>query len=247
MIKKPQNEYLDEPVVSVTSISKAFGSRIVLKDINFELDRGRGLLICGINGAGKSTLLNIISGLMSSDKGTTKLCGIDIHSEPQKGKTQLGVISHKSILYPELTIFENLLFFANLYDVENARNRVDELIENMGLSAYRYDKTRVLSRGMLQRLAISRAIVHQPAVLLIDEPFTGLDAEACEHLINILDEFRDDGGTLVATSHDIKLGLKCCDRIAVLDKNRFILEAKTNEINTELFVENYLEYARSRN
>ena len=247
MIKKSQNKNHNEPVVSVTSVSKAFGSRIVLRDINIELDRGCGLLICGTNGAGKSTLLNIISGLLSSDKGTTKLCGIDIRSEPQKCKTQLGVISHKSILYSELTIFENLLFFANLYNIKNARDRVDELIEDMGLSAYRYDKTRVLSRGMLQRLAISRAIVHRPSVLLIDEPFTGLDVEACEHLVKILDEFRSNGGGLLATSHDMKLGLKCCDRVAVLDKNRFILEAETDQIDTELFVDNYIEYARSRN
>ena len=162
MSEKPQNSCSDTQVVSITSISKAFGFRAVLKDISLGVDKTQGLFICGVNGAGKSTLFRIISGLLSPDKGSAKLLGLDVHREPEKSKSQLGVISHKSMLYPELTIFENLLFFARLYDVKNARDRVNELLENMGLLAYRYDKTRVLSRGMLQRLAIARAIIHRP-------------------------------------------------------------------------------------
>ena len=151
------------------------------------------------------------------------------------------------MLYPDLSLSENLLFFARLYSVKDSRKRVKELLEELGLASYRYDRAGILSRGMLQRLAIARAVIHRPAVLLADEPFTGLDTEACRHLISVLDKFRADGGTLIMTSHDTNLGLRCCDRVMVLDKAQIIFEAMTSQIDTDLFVKDYLAYARDRN
>lgn len=245
MSKIPRNNHNDEPVITVTSVSKAFGSRPVLKNIDLHVQRAQGVCICGVNGAGKSTLLRVIAGLLRPTQGSVKVCGLDINSEPKQTKLQIGVILHKSMLYPDLTIFENLLFFAKLYGVKSSRDRVKELLEDLGLSPYRYDKTGVLSRGMLQRLAIARAMVHRPAVLLADEPFTGLDVEASRHLINVLGKFRAGGGTFVMTTHNANLALQCCDRIMVLDKNHFIFDAMAHQIDTERFTEDYLLYARS--
>jgi len=241
----------NQSVVSITSVSKAFGSRLVLNNIDLQIAQGQGVCICGVNGAGKSTLLRIIAGLLRPTSGSVKICGFDIGSDPEKTKPRLGLISHKSMLYPNLTVFENLLFFARLYGVKDSGNRVGKLIEDIGLSSYRYDRAGILSRGMLQRLAIARAIVHQPAVLLADEPFTGLDTQASRHLISVLGKFRDPprrAGTLVMTTHDANVGLGCCDRVLVLDgppKAGLILDAMTSRIDTGSFRKDYLSYARS--
>ena len=247
MSKRPQNNINDEPIITITSLSKAFGSRLVLKNININITRAQGICVCGVNGAGKSTLLRIIAGLLQPDKGSVELCGYNVSQEPEKTKPQLGVISHKSMLYPDLTISENLLFFAKLYGVQDSHVRVKELLEDLRLSPYRYDRTSVLSRGMLQRLAIARAMIHRPVVLLADEPFTGLDMEASRHLTSALGKFRAGGGTLVMTTHDTSLALRCCDRVGVLDKNSFIFDTMTSQIDTERFMEDYLSYARRPN
>ncbi len=246
MVKKSQNNSSNESIIDVVSVSKSFGTRPVLKGVDLRVGCAQGVCICGVNGAGKSTLLRIISGLLEPSQGSVKLCGLEVGSEPEKTKSQMGVISHKSMLYSDLSLSENLLFFARLYSVKDSHKRVKELLEELGLASYRYDRTGILSRGMLQRLAIARAVIHRPAVLLADEPFTGLDTEACRHLISVLGKFRADGGTLIMTSHDTRLGLQCCDRVRVLDKARFVFEAMTSEIDTDLFVQDYLAYARDR-
>jgi ABC-type multidrug transport system ATPase subunit len=151
------------------------------------------------------------------------------------------------MVYPNLTVRENLCFFANLYGIRDSASRIKELLEDIGLFSYRYDKAGILSRGLLQRLAIARALVHRPVVLLTDEPFTGLDAESRQHLITVLANFTDNGGTIVMTTHDMNIGIQCCDRVIVLDKTQLIFDAMTCEIDTASFVQDYLSYARSRN
>lgn len=247
MNKLSQNNNNREPVITIASVSKAFGSKLVLDNVDLGISKSEGLCICGVNGAGKSTLLRIIAGLLRPAKGSVKLCGFDVNAEPEKTKTHLGFISHKSMLYPELTIPENLHFFARLYGVKDARNRIKKLIEDIGLLPYWHDKTSVLSRGMLQRLAIARAIVHNPTVLLADEPFTGLDTQASQHLVDVLGKFQSDGGTLVMTTHNTHLALQRCERVVVLDKGSFIFDAKTSQIDKTAFIEDYCAYARSRN
>jgi len=111
--------------------------------------------------------------------------------------------------------------------------------------SYRYDTASILSRGLLQRLAIARAMVHEPTLLLADEPFTGLDAKACRHLITVLTEFTNNGDTIIMTTHDIDLGLQCCNRVVVLDKSNLIFDARTNDIDTDKFLKDYISYARS--
>ena len=247
MNKKTQNDHNNESVITINSVSKTFGSKLVLKNVDLQVSQSHGICICGANGAGKSTLLRIIAGLLRPDDGIVKLCGFDINSEPEKTKLCLGLISHKAMVYPELTITENLRFFARLYGVKDASDRIEKLIEDVGLSSYRYDKASILSRGMLQRLAIARAMVHSPTVLLTDEPFTGLDAKACKHLVDVLCGFQSQGGTLVMTSHNTRLALQCCSRVAVLDEGKFIFDSRTSQIDTGSFIEDYYAYARSQN
>ncbi|MHC4394279.1 MAG: ABC transporter ATP-binding protein [Planctomycetota bacterium] len=246
MKREKQKDCTNNTVINISSVRKSFATRLVLDNIDLAVARSQSVCICGINGAGKSTLLHIIAGLLQPDQGLVLLNGYNVVKDPEKTKTQLGVISHKSMVYPDLTAFENLLFFANLYGVKDVAIRVKGLLEDVGLFPFRYDKAGILSRGLLQRLAIARALVHQPTVLLADEPFTGLDAEACEYLISVLTGFTGNGGTIIMTTHDINIGIKCCSRVVVLDKRHIILDAETSQLDIADFSQDYLSYARNK-
>ena len=241
-----QDNRATNAVISISGVSKAFSTRLVLKNIDLQICRAHSVCLCGVNGVGKSTLLRIITGLLQPDKGVIRICGHNIGRDPEKAKPQLGVISHKSMVYPNLTAIENLSFFADLYGVKDSTTRIDKLLHDVGLFSYRFDRAGTLSRGLLQRLAIARALVHRPSVLLADEPFTGLDGEACQHLISVLSDFVDKDGTILMTTHDTKVGLKCCDRVVVLDKSCLIFDALTSDIDTDSFAQDYLSYARAR-
>jgi heme exporter protein A len=232
-------------VIDINSASKAFGAKRVLESVDFTMTRGQSVCLCGINGAGKSTLLRIIAGLLSPDKGTVCINGFDTKDEPEKTKAQLGVISHKSMVYSDLTVLENVDFFATLYGVKDKATRTEEILKDVGLFSYRYDKAGILSRGLLQRLAIVRALVHSPSLLIADEPFTGLDTIASKHLLFVLNKFTDKGGSIIMTTHNTNLGLQCCQRIVVLDKTKLIFDAKTSQIDSVSFSNDYLEYARN--
>jgi heme exporter protein A len=234
-------------IIDVSSVDKSFTTRSVLENINLKIKKTQSVCLCGANGVGKSTLLRIIAGLLEPDQGSVELGGYNLRTHPEKAKSMFGVVFHKSMVYPELTVSENLLFFANLYGIQGRTSRVKQLLEDLALTPYRYDRADILSRGLLQRLAIARALVHQPVVLLADEPFTGLDAEASQHLVDFLNKFTDDGGSIIMTTHDVKTGLLCCDRIIVLDKRRLIFDEMTCNMDTSRFTRDYLLYARSRN
>jgi len=244
MSGKAQKNYANSVVININSISKAFTTRLVLNNINLLVPRAQAVCICGVNGAGKSTLLRVVAGLLQPDHGSVQLNGYNVTEEPEKTKPKVGVILHKSMVYPNLTIMENLSFFADLYGIEKSSDRINELLKDVGLSSYRYDIAGVLSRGMLQRLSIARALVHQPNVLLADEPFTGLDVEACQYLFSVLTDFTKNDGTIIMTTHDINIAMKCCNRVVVLDKGRLIFDAETNDLDIDSFAHDYLSYAR---
>lgn len=230
-------------MIKVSSVTKAFETRKVLNGVNLSVDAGQSVYICGVNGAGKSTLLRIIAGLLQPDDGSVELCGHDTAKDPEKAKPQLGVISHKAMVYPDLTVLENLRFFATLYGVEDIDSRLEKLLEDHALGPYRYDRAGILSRGLLQRLSIARALVHSPSILLADEPFTGLDAGSCKHLKSVLNDFTAVSGTVLMTTHDAGVGLKCCQRVVVLDKGAFCFDAPTSDVDADSFTDDYVAYA----
>jgi len=234
---------VNDIAINIDSVSKAFGTRLVLKNINLAVAARQSVLLCGVNGAGKSTLLNIIAGLLQPDRGSVSLSGCNINKYAQRAKSQLGVILHKPMVYPELTVIENLSFFADLYGVKKSSDRINELLEEAGIWAYRNDRAGILSHGLLQRLAIARALVHSPKILLADEPFTGLDTGACEHLISILTNFADNSGTVFMTSHDTHIGLRCCKRVLVLDKASLIFDADAGDVDAAAFSRDFVAYA----
>jgi len=230
--------------VRFSGVCKSFGNRGVLEDVSFCAAGGEGLGIFGANAAGKTTLIKTASSLLAADEGKVEIEGVNVRGGGDQIKSLIGVIFDKPMVYPQLTVTENLEFFARLYGVRGIKERIAELLELTQLGAYRYDKSSILSRGMTQRLAIARALVHRPRILLADEPFTGLDEKASEHLIEVIANFKAEGGAVLMATHDVGAAIRCCERVAVLDNKRLVFSGKVSEIDAGEFARDYLSYAR---
>ena len=235
-----------DTAIKIDSVTKSFASRRAIDGLSLSVGIGESVFLCGANGAGKSTLLAIIAALIRPDRGNVEINGLNIRQNMEKAKQTLGFISHRPMLYADLTVEENLLFFADLYSVKQKKSRVDELLTQADISAYRHDRTGGLSRGMMQRLSIARALIHKPDILLADEAFTGLDKKSRNRLTDVFRNFKDKGQTLLMTTHDVLIGFACCDRVAVIDKGRKKFDAKVADIDAEEFSKDYLDWTGAR-
>jgi heme exporter protein A len=180
------------------------------------------LTLFGPNGAGKTTLIRILASLARPTSGEVRLWGTDLGKAPPSARRHLALISHNPLLYGDLTPDENLRFFARMYDLPDAKPRIDTVLEQVGLVARRRDPVRTFSRGMVQRLAIARAMlcVHDPAIMLLDEPYTGLDLQAADMLRGVLEELAASHRTVILTTHNLEQGLETCDRVAILHRGK---------------------------
>jgi len=197
---------------------KRFGSKTVLRGLNFQVASGEFVALLGPNGAGKTTFLRILSSLVRPSFGDVLLAGYTLPGQASAVRSRLGVVSHMPLLYGDLSAEENLYFYARLYDLADANDRVQAVLQQIGLTARRKDLVRVFSRGMQQRLSIGRAILHDPAILLLDEPHTGLDQEACEMLDTVLKQVTGSGRTVVMTSHDLVRVEELASRFDILSR-----------------------------
>jgi heme exporter protein A len=197
----------DEPLLEAQGLERRYGERAALADVSFSLDPGQTLGLFGPNGAGKSTLLRILATLLRPHGGKVRVLGAALPGESWKVRGRVGYIGHDPLLYRELSGRENLVFHARLHRV--AEPRVDELIAAVGMQRRARDPVRELSRGMVQRLSAARALLHDPPLLLLDEPYSGLDPAARELLDPLIG--RPSGRTRVLVSHDIDAGAAECD------------------------------------
>lgn len=204
-------------VFQAQGVTKRFGRRAVLRGLDLSLTPGECVVLFGRNGAGKTTFLQIVATLLRASEGVTTYWGQSVEEAAERIRARIGLVSHASYLYPELSVEENLRFFARLYGVEP---RIDEVLREASLTDRRSSVVAKLSRGMQQRLSLARATLHQPELLLLDEPFTGLDPVAAEILIEWLDRFVADGGTVLLTTHDVDRGVRVASRLVVLDEGR---------------------------
>ena len=193
------------PAIEAQKLTKAFGTRKAVDDVTFQLPEGAFLSVFGPNGAGKTTLLRVLSTLARPSDGSASICGIDLKENPDEVRGLIGMISHAPMLYPDLTAEENLLLYAELYGVENPGERVSQLLEAVGLSHRRLDAVRTFSRGMTQRVSIARALVHDPRIVFLDEPYSGLDPHAVEIFDQLINSVRNDR-TFIMVSHDLAKG-----------------------------------------
>ena len=220
--------------VEAKHLSKVFGTRKAVDDVSFELPEGSFLSIFGPNGAGKTTLLRVLSTLARPTNGEALVAGVDVREEPDKAREHIGLISHQSMLYPDLTAEENLLLYAKLYGVEDPEARVAELLDAVGLAHRKLDLVRTFSRGMTQRVSIARALVHDPDVVFLDEPYSGLDPHAVEIFDELIESVRGDR-TFVMVSHDLAKGFVMCTHALVLARGRIVAFAPKAELDYDEF------------
>jgi heme ABC exporter ATP-binding subunit CcmA len=230
--------------VEVRGLKKSYGLKPILRGIDFVLQQGQRMALLGANGAGKTTILRILAGLSRPSAGTIHVTGIDLLRDAQRVRQRVGLVAHQPYLYEELTVVENLLFFARLYAVEKARERVQGLVERLGLEKRGRERVGSLSRGQVQRLAWARALVHDPHLLLLDEPDTGLDQEG-QHLINdLLAEHRTRGGSVIFTTHQLEQALTLSDSIVMLRHGRIAYRQNSAALTLQDLQEAYGKVVR---
>lgn len=226
--------------IETKKLTKVFGDRKALDKVSIEVPEGAFLSIFGPNGAGKTTLVRTLATLSRATSGTALVAGFDAKEEPDKVREHIGLISHNPMLYPDLTAMENLMFTAQLYGVVNAEERVRELLREVELDHRRFDVVRTFSRGMTQRLSIARALMNDPDVVFLDEPYAGLDPHAVEIFDGLIEQLRD-GRTFIMVSHDLQKGFDVCTHALVLARGRVVSYAPKEDIDFEQFRQLYRE------
>lgn len=225
--------------IEVRALTKQFGYKRVLNQVNLGVKKGEFLALFGPNGAGKTTLIRVLSSLMRPTSGEVLVGGHDPKKEGEELRRVIGVISHNTFLYDNLTAFENLKFYGQMYGVQGLKERIEEVLGLAGLRGQMHERVQTFSRGMQQRLSVARAILHEPAILLLDEPHTGLDQNGIQGLKGILEGFRDRGKTMIMTSHDLQRGLEMCSRVAILHSGVIVYNEDISRIVRKDFQEIY--------
>ena len=207
-------------MIDIRGLVKAYGLQPVLRKLDLTIARGEFVALLGPNGSGKSTLLRQLAGLTQPTAGTITIGGWELPREAAAVRAQIGMVSHKLLLYDNLTARENLTFFARLYNIpaDEAKMRMEALLERVGLARRGDDLVRTFSRGMQQRLSIARALLHRPHVLLMDEPYTGLDQDASLVLDTLLNEAHAEGHTIVMTTHELGRAATLPTRVLILSR-----------------------------
>ena len=232
---------LSAPGISIRQLTKTYGRFRALHRVDMEVAPGSFLALFGPNGAGKSTLLGIIAGLVRPSRGQVLLDGDVITGDRDESLGErIGALSYQTYLYDELTVRENLRFYGKLYGIKNSEERIEELLRTVGMDARAGSPVRTLSRGMRQRVALARALLHDPDVLLLDEPYSGLDQDALVMLKTILTARNK---TILLVTHDLARGLESADRVAILNRGRLVFEAGTRDLSRVDFEQAYRDHA----
>jgi heme exporter protein A len=224
-------------LIALKGIKKTFGLFEALKGITVEFATGDFVTIVGQNGAGKSTLLKIMAGLMAPSLGEIVINGNTFKNGSGMHREEMGVVTHQACLYPSLSAYSNLLFYGKLFMVKELHSRIEEMLKRVGLWERKDDPVTTYSCGMKQRLAISRAVLHHPSLLLLDEPFSGLDPRAVEDFKELLNEFKEEGKTIIMITHQLDVGYELADRLTVMHKGRVILDEEKSKLSWDKFHE----------
>lgn len=212
----PQNK----PALELRGVSKFFGDLTALRGVGLRVETGEAVLVYGPNGAGKTTLLRTLAALSRPSEGQVLFGGEDVHRNASASKARLGFVSHSTFLYGELTGRENLRFAATLFGLDDAERRIDSALELFAVTDRAGEPVRGLSRGLQQRVSLARAFLHSPDFLLLDEPFTGLDAAAQKSLEEVLRRLPEAGKALVFSTHDFGQGAALARRLVALEGGR---------------------------
>lgn len=221
----------DVPLLDLAHISKRFGNKVALRDVSIQVTTGECVALLGANGAGKSTLLRTMATLSRPTRGSVRAFGVDAWQSRTQVRARLGVVAHQPYVYLELSCRENLRFFGQMFALDNLDERVEAVLEQVGLAARTDDRAATLSRGLLQRLNLARAILHKPGVLILDEPDTGLDAAGRAVLSAIMARQRASGGCVVLTTHALDYALEHATRVVTLSGGRVLFDAARSAVD----------------
>jgi heme ABC exporter ATP-binding subunit CcmA len=232
------------PYLEIRNVHKSFGLKPVLRGINLSIGTGERMALLGANGAGKTTLLRILAGLSRPGTGQITIDNLDLIQQTREIRRKVGFVAHQPYLYDDLTALENLLFFARMYAIEQPQTQATRLLLRVGLNKKARERASSLSRGQLQRLALARALLHAPQLLLLDEPDTGLDQEGLSILSELLQEHREQGGTILFTTHDLEVATQRSDQIVMLHQGRVAYQQATSSLEQDSIRQVYQEVIR---
>ena len=223
------------PLLRLSKLTKKFGAIRAVWNVDLEISRGDCLAIFGPNGAGKTTLLRVIASLTQPTNGEISFKG---HNRRRDG---VGYVSHLSLLYNELTGIENLFFYARLFQIKDAQLRAAEMLSKMRLKEARNQPAREYSRGMKQRLTLARALLHEPQLLLLDEPYTGLDQHGCRLFTEVLRGLKQEGRTILLVTHNLGEGLELCNRVMIQNRGEVVFQAPREHVDPSGFERLYFQ------
>ncbi len=231
-------------MIQIAGLEQSFGATHALRGIDLQIADGESLTILGPNAAGKTTLLRILATLLRPTRGAVLLDGVPLaHGDPA-ARRQIGYLADRPLIYPHLSVQENLELFGKLYGVHPLQERVRQLLEATGLQERRFDMAGVLSLGLRQRLSFARSIIHQPPVLLLDEPFVGLDPEAMRILHDLLQQMADPLQIVIMATHDLQQGLELGTRVVILAQGRIAYQAKSTSMTLPELYDAYWRHAK---
>jgi len=233
-------------MIQLSGLVKNYGMNAVLRGINLHVQPGEFVTLVGPNGAGKSTLMRIVATLLKPTSGEVIIGGWKLPQYSDRIRRHIGLVSHQTLLYDDLTAAENLHFYTKLYNLDQAEDRVNLALKQVGLATRQRDPVRTFSRGMVQRLTIARATLHEPEVLLLDEPYTGLDQDASNLLDELLRRESENGRTILMITHDLIHGLDLCHRLAILNRGKIETEIKSGTMSSNEFLDLYKEQTRRK-
>ena len=220
---------MSDALITVEKLDKTFSARWALRSVSFRVVPGEIVALVGPNGAGKTTLLRILATLARPDSGDILIGKIPLGQHANTARAAIGFVGHQTFMYDDLTAEENLRFFARLYDLPDIPERVRKVAARVGIEHRLGDITRTLSRGLQQRLTLARMLLHEPVVLLLDEPYTGLDKTAADLLDDIMLEAKKEGRGILFSTHDLERGLAVCDRALVMKAGRLAYDLPHTE------------------
>ena len=232
-------KHMNSWVVEAENLHKTFAWTPVLRGVSCTISAGEAVGIFGPNGAGKTTFLRVLATLLKPSSGTLTL--FERPAQETAVRRRLGFLGHDSFLYPDLTPIENLTFYAKAYQLENPGPRIDSVLAQVGLQDWAKTPLRTFSRGMEQRLALARALLHEPDLLLLDEPYTGLDQDAVKLLQTILMQAKGAGKTIVFATHDFELGLALCSRAVIFKRGQLVWQSPTPPVSVSEFSKLYTD------
>lgn len=233
-------------MINLSGLTKTYGLNPVLRGVNLKVGAGEFVTLVGPNGAGKTTLLRIVATLLKPSGGEVTVGGWPLPQNAERVRRHIGLVSHQPLVYGDLTAEENLRFYARLYGLQMEETQLRTVLKSVGLGARQNDFVRTFSRGMFQRLTIARATLHNPDILLLDEPYTGLDQEAVALLDELLREQSGLGRTILMITHDLVHGLNICDRIVILSRGKIAHSIASDEMTAGEFLDFYKAQTTSK-